>query len=81
MEHDWVNPSFHVGLMFNSVERLREVIIDYSVRNMVEIKLVRNDRTSVRAHRVEKCSWNSYAPYDTRAKSFVVKTYYGKHSC
>lgn len=43
--------------------------------------MVRNDKTRVRAHRVEKCSWNLYAPYDTRAKAFVVKTYYGKHSC
>jgi hypothetical protein len=46
-EEDMVNPSFYVGLMFSSVERLKEAITKYSVRNRVEIKMARNDRVRV----------------------------------
>ena len=52
-----------------------------SVRNRVDIKLPRNDRTRVRAHCAEGCPWNLYASWDNRVKSFIVKTYYGGHTC
>jgi hypothetical protein len=48
-----VSPSFYVGLMCSSIERLREAIIEYSVRNTVEIKMARNDKIRVRAHCAE----------------------------
>lgn len=80
-EDDLTNPVFHVGLMFSSVERLRRAITKYSVRNKVEIKMARNDKIRVRAHCAENCPGNLYASYDSRAKYFVVKTYYGKHNC
>lgn len=76
-----VSPSFYVGLMCSSIERLREAIIEYSVRNTVEIKMARNDKIRVRAHCAEIRPQNLYASYDTRAKYFVVKTYYGKYNC
>jgi hypothetical protein len=44
-----LNPSFYVGLMFISVERLRKATTEYSVRNKVEIKIARNDRIRVRS--------------------------------
>ena len=78
---DMQNPIFSVGLVFPSVEKLREAINEYSVKNRVEIKLPRNDRTRVRAHCAEGCPWNLYASEDSRMKSFVVKTYYGRHTC
>jgi hypothetical protein len=71
------NHSFYVGLMFSSVERLREAIIEYSVRNRVDINMARNVMIRVIAHCAENRPWNLYASYDTKAKSFVVKTYYG----
>jgi hypothetical protein len=80
-EDDLTNPVFHVGLMFSSVERLRRAITKCSVRNKVEIKMARNDKIRVRAHCAENCPGNLYASYDSRAKHFVVKTYYGKHNC
>ena len=80
-DEDMQKPAFSVGLMFSSVEKLREAINEYSVRNRVDIKLPRNDRTRVRAHCAEGCPWNLYASWDSRVKSFVVKTYYGGHTC
>jgi hypothetical protein len=78
---DLSNPTFFVGLVFPSIEKLREAITEYSVKNRVEIKLPRNDQRRVRAHCAAGCPWNLYAPLDSRVKSFVVKTYYGSHNC
>ncbi|WVZ99234.1 hypothetical protein U9M48_044563 [Paspalum notatum var. saurae] len=81
MDNDMKNPTFHVGVVFKSVEKLREAITEYSVRNRVEIKLPRNDRRRLRAHCADRCPWNLYASWDSRVNSFVVKTYYGVHNC
>jgi hypothetical protein len=75
------NPTFSVGLVFPTVEKLREAIGEYSVRNRVVIKILKNDRIRVKAHCAEGCPWNLYASFDSRMKSFVVKTYYGRHTC
>ena len=80
-EEDMQNPTFHVGLVFPSVQKVREAITEYSVRNRVEIKLPRNDKTRVRAHCADGCPWNLYVSWDSRSNSFVVKTYYGVHNC
>jgi len=70
-------PSFSVGLVFPTVEKLREAITEYSVRNRVEIKMPKNDQRRLRAHCVAGCPWILYASLDSRVKSFIVKTYYG----
>ena len=80
-EEDMQNPTFHVGLVFPSVQKVREAITEYSVRNRIEIKLPRNDKTRVRAHCAEGCPWNLYVSLDSRSNFFVVKTYYGVHNC
>jgi hypothetical protein len=80
-DEDMTNPAFSVGLVFPTVEKLREAINEYTVRNRVDIKLPRNDRIRVKAHCAEGCPWNLYASFDSRMKSFVVKTYYGRHTC
>jgi hypothetical protein len=80
-DEDMSNPTFSVGLVFPSVEKVREAINEYSVRNRVEIKMPRNDKIRVKAHCAEGCPWNFYASLDSRTKSFVVKTYYGRHTC
>jgi hypothetical protein len=80
-EEDMQNPAFHVGLVFPNVEKLRDAIIEYSVRNRIEIKMPRNEKIRLKAHCVVGCHWNLYASLDTRTNSFMVKTYYGAHNC
>jgi len=77
-EVDANNPSFSVGLVFPTIEKLRQAITEYSVRNRVEIKMPRNDKRRLRAHCAEGCTWNLYASCGSRVKSFVVKTYCGR---
>ena len=57
-EEDLRNPTFSVGLVFPSVQSLRQAITEYSVRNRVEIKLPRNDKKRVRAHCADGYLWN-----------------------
>ncbi|CAO2144664.1 unnamed protein product [Urochloa humidicola] len=78
---DMDNPTFKVGMFFESVEALRSAITEYSVKNRVEIKMPRNDRQRIRAHCADGCPWNLYASWDSRVKTFMVKTYFGKHNC
>ena len=47
---DMRSPTFSVGLVFPSVEKLREAINEYSVRNRVELKMPRNDKIRIIAH-------------------------------
>lgn len=80
-EDDTVNSRFKVGHVFESMQKLRDAIAEYSIRNRVEIKLPRNDSTRLRAHCADKCPWNLYASFDSRLGSVLVKTYYGVHNC
>ena len=72
--------TFHVGL-FPSIQKVREAITEYNIRNGVEIKLPKNDKTRVKVHCAEGCPWNLYVSLDSRSNFFVVKTYYGVHNC
>ena len=54
-EEDMQNPAFHVGLVFADVQKLRDVITEYSVRNRVEIKMPRNEKARLKAHCAEGC--------------------------
>ena len=55
MPEDLSNPVFKVGMVFPSVEVLRKAITEYSLKNRVEIKMPRNDRTRIGAHCAEGC--------------------------
>ncbi|XP_066351395.1 uncharacterized protein [Miscanthus floridulus] len=81
MLEDLLNPSFSVGQVFGTVELVRKAIIEYSLRNRVEIKMPRNDRKRVKAHCAKGCPWNIYASMDSRTNCFLVKTYNGHHNC
>ena len=68
-------------MKFDSVEVLRKAITEYSIKNRVEIKMPKNDRTRIKAHCDEECPWYLYASEDKRVNCFVIKTYIRDHSC
>jgi len=78
---DLNNPMFKVGMVFDSVQMVRAAINEYSIKNRVEIKMPRNDKKRIRAHCAEGCPWTLYVSYDSRVKTFMVKTYVGSHNC
>jgi hypothetical protein len=78
---DLNNPMFKVGMVFDSVEMVRAAINEYNMKNRVEIKMPRNDQRRIRAHCAKGCPWTLYVSYDSRVKTFMVKTYEGRHNC
>jgi hypothetical protein len=52
---DLNNPTFKVGMVFDSVEMVRATINEYSMKNRLEIKTLRNDKRRIKAHCAEGC--------------------------
>uniref|UniRef100_K3YET2 SWIM-type domain-containing protein n=1 Tax=Setaria italica TaxID=4555 RepID=K3YET2_SETIT len=77
---DLSSPVFKVGMVFESLVKLRTAITEYSLKKRVEIKLPRNENKRIRAHCAEGCPWNLYTSYDSRMKAITVKTYAGRHN-
>ncbi|CAN6342655.1 unnamed protein product [Urochloa humidicola] len=77
---DLHNPTFRVGMIFESVELLREAITEYSLKHRVQLKMPRNEKKRLRAHCAEGCNWNLYASQDSRSNGLVVKTYNDQHN-
>lgn len=50
-QQDMRNPMFKVGQMFASPELLRQAITEYSLKQRVEIKMPRNERKRIKAHK------------------------------
>jgi len=66
---DLSNPTFKVGMVFESVEILRKAITEYSLKNKVDIKMPRNDQRRIRAHCAVGCPWTLYASKNSRVKA------------
>ncbi|KAK3144103.1 hypothetical protein QOZ80_4AG0308850 [Eleusine coracana subsp. coracana] len=75
------NPIFKLGMMFDTVEQLRVTITEYSLKNRVEIKTLRNNKSRVEAHCADGSPWRLVASHDNRFKCFMIKTYFGEHNC
>jgi hypothetical protein len=43
MPEDLNNPTFKLGLLFSLIELVRKVVIEYSLRHRVDLKMLRND--------------------------------------
>jgi hypothetical protein len=69
---DMQNPIFKIGMKFASVEFLRMAIIEYSIKQWVEIKMPNNDRTKIKAHCDVGCPWYLFASFDSRMKCFLI---------
>ena len=66
---DLSNPTFKVGMVFESVEILRKAITKYSLKNKVDIKMPKNDQRRIRAHCAVGCPWTLYASKNSRVKA------------
>ncbi|CAN6317857.1 unnamed protein product [Urochloa humidicola] len=80
-DEDMENPIFKVGMIFDSVEKLRKAITEYSCKQRVDITMPRNEKKRFRAVCSDGCPWTLYASSDTRTKSLMVKTFNGEHNC
>ena len=78
---DMVAPAFKVGMVFADVKDLRLAITAYSVKNRVQIKKLKNDKTRIEAVCERGCPWWLKAGKDNRTGEFVIKSYYGEHIC
>ncbi|KAK3146657.1 hypothetical protein QOZ80_3BG0269560 [Eleusine coracana subsp. coracana] len=66
MPEDINNPVFKVGMVFGSVQEIRKAITEYSLKNRVSIKLVRNEKKRVNAACEEDCPWKLNSSWDKR---------------
>lgn len=78
---DMTAPKFKVGMVLGTMDEVRGVIHEYSIKNRVDIKTPKNENTRLRAHCDAGCSWFLYASKDSRANGIMVKTYVSKHAC
>jgi hypothetical protein len=78
---DLNNPTFRLGMTFPSVEMVRKVVTEYSLKHRVDIKMPRNDRMRISAHCALGCPWTLYCSWDSRVKTFLVKKYVAEHNC
>lgn len=72
---------FEVGLVFTSVQDLRNAIIDYAVEQKRDICYKKNDLQRVQAKCSQNCPWYLFASRIHIDGAFQVKTYNGHHSC
>jgi hypothetical protein len=80
-EVDMSQPHFKVGMMFGTIEEVRKVITEYSIKERVPIKRDQNDSKRVWASCAEGCPLMMKCGYDSRAKCFLVKSYSVNHTC
>lgn len=68
---DMESPQFSVGMIFGSVQEVREAIKQYSIKNRVAIKTPRNNKIRVEAFCTVGCPWQLTASADSRAKKKI----------
>jgi len=80
-EEDMLNPVFKIGMMFESVEILRKVVTEYSLRHIVHVKMPRNEKKRIEAVCCKgQCPWKLYASYDTRVHPRCQRNAYAKYA-
>ena len=75
------SPIFRVGMVFADVKQLRQALNAYSIRNRVEIKKIKNEKTRLEAMYKPGCPWLLKAGLDNRTGGFVIKVYAAVHKC
>ncbi|KAK1365099.1 hypothetical protein POM88_040660 [Heracleum sosnowskyi] len=75
------NINFEPGLLFTSVQVLKNAIIDYAVEQKREIWYSKNDLQRVQARCRDNCPWYLFASRVDTDGAFQVKTYNINHNC
>ena len=78
---DMANPVFKLGMVFSTVNEVRDAISMYCVKNRVQLKKKRNNSVRVDAICAVGCTWNFVATKDSRTGCFVVSKFVDVHTC
>ncbi|KAL2458132.1 SWIM-type domain-containing protein [Abeliophyllum distichum] len=78
---DLENPTFIIGMTFESKAMLKSAIIAHLVKNNREIKYKKDDANKLRAICKGDCPWVLYATKEHKKTSFAIKTYTKGHTC
>ncbi|KAJ4977962.1 hypothetical protein NE237_008742 [Protea cynaroides] len=72
----------HVGLCFNTVDEFRLTLKECNIQEGTDILRVKNDRDRVIAVCAsDGCQWRIHASQLSDKRKFMVKSYYGEHTC
>ncbi|KAK9153010.1 hypothetical protein Sjap_000490 [Stephania japonica] len=74
-------PVFCIGMIFSSMDEARRAVKKYAIKRGLGIKLVKNDKTRLRAKCKEGCPWKILISMERNDETLIVKTYEHKHEC
>jgi hypothetical protein len=83
MEH----PQLRTDMIVDSVEVFRKPVTQYAIKERVQIRKKRNNQKRFEAVCVgetstrETCTWKIVVVQYNKTTYFLVKFYYGKHTC
>ncbi|KAM0909138.1 hypothetical protein ACQ4PT_014999 [Festuca glaucescens] len=79
---DMNSPVFKIGMKFVSIEEARQAVNAYSIRERVNTRKTKNDKTRLHAICEEGCPWRLKIGFDLqRSGGYVVTSYEGNHTC
>ena len=73
--------SFELGMEFRNLAVFKQAVKDYSIREGVMVKFVKNDSKRCRAKCEDPCPWVIMCSWSKVSNSFQVKTYNAEHTC
>lgn len=75
------NYEFKLGMEFGSLVEFKEAILEFSVLNDREIKLVKNDKDRVLVKCKHTCDFKAYVSKVGQSQTFRMNTFNLKHTC
>lgn len=71
-----------MGIIFGSRVKLKNALTQYVVKQRRDLKVVKNDRVRVKIiYNDKNCGWKILVSVDGNTGDWMVKTYYGAHTC
>ncbi|KAM0858742.1 hypothetical protein ACQ4PT_047628 [Festuca glaucescens] len=79
---DMDSPVFKIVVKFASIEEARQAVNAYNIRERVNTRKTKNDKTRLHARCEEGCPWRLKIGFDLqRSGRYVVTSYEGDHRC